>query len=210
MGTYRTIKALVFDYIHRCKGQVDYETLTDEVKNNFPQSKWKKTHWAYYRYQIVHGRFKKSFSEEERANLAQGRKVPKADATVPVSQKIVADTLPVTKGPAPKDPEVKRIGDNVLNHVRFVISLAAGQDANLKFKLNRWVSSRLLQDEIRIKRPIKRNLWDSGVQACQACGQTFGSLKGVEIHRKNTDLGYSLENCELLCRECHQELYRHG
>ncbi|MCD4699256.1 MAG: HNH endonuclease [Phycisphaerae bacterium] len=210
MGTYRTIKALVFDYIHRCEGLVDYSTLTDEVINNFPQSKWKETHWSWYRYQITRGRFKKFFSEEERSNLAQGQRVPKADAVEPMYRKPAADTLPVTKGPAPKNPEVKRIGDVILNQARFVISLAAGQDANLKFKLNRWVSSRLLQDEIRIKRPIKRNLWDSGVRACQACGQAFGSLKGVETHRKNTDLGYSLENCELLCRECHQELNRHS
>jgi len=97
MSNYRTIKALVFDYIHRRKGQVDYKTLTDEVINDFPQSKWKKTHWAYYRYQIVHGRFKKFFSEKERANLAQGRRVPKTAATVPVSQKITADTLSLIK-----------------------------------------------------------------------------------------------------------------
>jgi len=45
--SYQYIKDLVFDIIHRSKGFVDYETVTAEVKKYFPQSKWKKTHWAW-------------------------------------------------------------------------------------------------------------------------------------------------------------------
>lgn len=63
-----------------------------------------------------------------------------------------------------------------------------------------------LGDEIRVKRPIKKQLWDRGIGSCQACNQPFGPLKGVEIHRKDGARGYSADNCELLCRECHQEL----
>jgi len=70
----------------------------------------------------------------------------------------------------------------------------------------RWVFARLMRDEIRIKRPIKQELWDAGMRECQACGQRFSALKGAELHRKDEDKGYSVENCELLCRECHQEL----
>ena len=38
---YRTIKSLVFDYIHHRNGQVNYEALTKEVLEHFPGSKWK-------------------------------------------------------------------------------------------------------------------------------------------------------------------------
>ncbi len=43
---YRTIKGLVFDYVRKHEGAVDYDPLTAEVKKHFPESKWKKTHWA--------------------------------------------------------------------------------------------------------------------------------------------------------------------
>lgn len=104
-----------------------------------------------------------------------------------------------------KKEKVKQIGDEILEHTRFVIGLAAGNDAQMRFKLNRWVYARLMQDEIREKRPVKQALWDSGIKACQRCGKKFKSIKGVEIHRKDSNKTYSVENCQLLCRECHQK-----
>jgi 5-methylcytosine-specific restriction endonuclease McrA len=65
-----------------------------------------------------------------------------------------------------------------------------------------------MQYEIQLKKPIKKALWDSGIRACQNCGKGFSSIKGVEIHRKDGNLGYSKENCELLCRPCHQQTQR--
>lgn len=199
---YRTIKSLVLDHVHRHAGNVEFDTLTEEVRKCFPESKWKKTHWAWYRHQIVRGRFRDLFTAEERAALSQ-RKAPDARPQAPTKATAVKS---LARGPKPRDKEVKRIGDAVLNHVRFVLSEVAGDDVDKRFKLNRWVFSRLLQDEIRIKRPIKKKLWDGGMRSCQACGQNFASTKRVEIHRKNESTGYSIENCELLCRECHQEL----
>ncbi|MCK4284292.1 MAG: hypothetical protein KAX44_08245, partial [Candidatus Brocadiae bacterium] len=72
---YRTIKSLVFDHIRRKQGRVSYEELTSEVLRHFPNSKWKKTHWAYYRWQIVHGRYEKEFSDDIRQALSSGKKV---------------------------------------------------------------------------------------------------------------------------------------
>ncbi|MBL7186208.1 MAG: hypothetical protein ISS70_07760 [Phycisphaerae bacterium] len=68
---YRSIKELVFDLIHRTSGKIDYKTVTEEVKKHFPKSKWKKTHWSWYRSQITsdRGRYRKLFSYEERRNL---------------------------------------------------------------------------------------------------------------------------------------------
>lgn len=212
MGTsaspYRTIKALVFDFIHRTKGRVDYDALTAEVKTHFPWSKWNKTHLAWYRTQVTRGRFKNLFSDEERANLLSGKGTGLLlDVKLPPPQHGKPVPPSPGRGPLSKDPEVKRIGDEILNHVRFVISEVSGGDPNLRFKLNRWIYARLMQEEIRFKRPIKQKLWDSGMQSCQACGQKFNSLKGIDIHRKNAKLTYSFENCELLCRQCHQDIH---
>ena len=198
--SYETIKAVVFDHVHRTKGHVDYDALTAEVRKHFPESRWKKTHWSWYRTQITRGRFKDQFSDEERNALRNLSSKPRAVGPG-------GSTHPpcgAKRGPKARDDEVKNLGDPILNHVRFVIGVAARDNEALRFRLNRWVYSRLLQDEVRAKRPIKKLLWTSGMHACQVCGRAFSSLKGVEIHRKNPDLGYSVDNCELLCHKCHQ------
>ena len=73
---YRSIKELVFDLIHRTSGIIDYKTITEEVKKHFPKSKWKKTHWYWYRSQITseRGRYRKLFSSEEQRNLQTNQK----------------------------------------------------------------------------------------------------------------------------------------
>jgi len=191
--TYKSIKDLVFDLIHRTSGLIDYKTLTHQVKQAFPNSKWKKSHWAWYRSQIKIGRFKELFSKKERQNLfgepkerLQGERLELGEE---VQEREVSD--------------IKRVGDAILSHVRFVINETITDDAS-RFKLNRWVYSRLQQDENKQKRPIKQKMWDYGIQSCQACGKNFNTSKGVEIHRKDSSKGYSVENCELLCRPCHQ------
>jgi len=156
----------------------------------FPDSKWKISHWSWYKNQIKNGRFKEEFSAEEKKNLKLNK----------LSSKF-------------KDPEVqqkeenmvKKVGDNLLNHVRMMIKEIAKDDEDYEFKLNRWVYARLMIDERKKKTPIKQQLWSMGMTACQDCNKEFPSLKGVEIHRKDTSRAYSLENCELLCRPCHQK-----
>lgn len=189
--SYRTIKDLVFDIIHRTEGKVDYETVTRYVLEGFPKSKWKTTHWAWYKCQIKSGRFKNEFSAEEKKNL----KLNKAE-------KISLDIIPPGKK---AENHVKRVGDSILDHVRLMIKEIAKDDENFTFKLNRWVYARLMQDEIRKKRPIKQELWDLGMKSCQVCGKEFQTLKGVEMHRKDGARAYSISNCELLCRPCHQK-----
>jgi hypothetical protein len=103
---------------------------------------------------------------------------------------------------------VKRVGDKILDHVRFVIATAAGDDPDMRFSLNRWIFQRLSNEERLAKKSIKAKLWRTGMQSCQACGEGFKSPKNVEIHRKDDMRGYFVENCELLCRDCHIELGR--
>ena len=203
--SHRTIKSLVLDYVHRTSGNVDYETLTGEVKRAFPDSVWKKTHWAWYKHQITSGRFQDMFSDAEVTALGGSTtgRTTIDDTTIPSPP-----TATTRRGPVARDPYVKKIGDEILRQVRVILDLAAGEDNLMRFKLNRWVFARLMQDEIRIKRPIKKHLWDTGTQKCQACEQPFNVMKGVELHRTDASKGYSVENCELLCRECHQEIGR--
>ena len=203
---YRTIKALVFDFVHRNQGRVDPDALAERVTRAFPWSRWKKTHWAWYKYQIAKGRYKEEFGEEERANVAKSgaKHIPLDAGVVFQPRKVLPPAGP--RGPAPRDTKVKRIGDAVLSPVRFVLDLASVGDDGLRFRLNRWIYSRLLQDERRTKAPVKKLLWNSGIRHCQACGERFRTQRGLEIHRVNSNEGYSVKNCELLCRDCHQSL----
>jgi len=171
---YRTIKELVLDINSRI-GLSDYEATTREVKEHFPNSKWSKSHFAWYRSQIRTGR------------ITSTQKLP-------------------SKSPE-SGPDVKRIGDQILAHISFILDISAKNDSDLRFKINRWVYSRLLQAEVRAKRPIKKQLWNAGMRSCQAlgCPKEFSTLKNVEIHRKDSTRGYSVENCILLCRECHEK-----
>ena len=68
---YPTIKSLVFDFVHRYGGRVNYNKLTEEVLRYFPDSKWKESHWRYWRYQIFQGKTTETFSESELANLGK-------------------------------------------------------------------------------------------------------------------------------------------
>lgn len=55
MGEYRTIKELVID---TCIGEgsfPEYEKITALVKHHFPESKWQKTHYAWYKSKIKSG-----------------------------------------------------------------------------------------------------------------------------------------------------------
>jgi len=199
--TYRSIKELVFDIIRQTKGLAEYETVTKAVKKYFPKSKWKESHWGYYRSQITSeiGRYKDEFPEQIKSNLRRGVRSSRGRP-----RKKVKLVLRKRKKRETKEERIKRIGDAILEHARFVIGMAAGNDAGIRFKLNRWVYARLMQDEIREKRPVKQSLWDSGMRSCQKCGKEFTSIKGMEIHRKDGDKVYSVANCELLCRTCHQ------
>lgn len=178
-----TIKSTVFDAIRRAKGKITYDDITPVVKELFPESKWQKSHWAWYKSRIVTGRFSGEFSQAEKKNLAS------------VDGSLETNSV-----------EVKKVGDDILRHVRSSLDRAAKEDVDLRFKINRWIFARLHEDERKAKRPIKKELWEIGDQSCDECGKAFPSSKGVELHRENPDVGYSLENCILLCWPCHQKV----
>lgn len=55
MSHYRTIKELVIETCITDGGFPSYEKLTSLVRQNFPTSKWQKTHYAWYKSKIKTG-----------------------------------------------------------------------------------------------------------------------------------------------------------
>ena len=60
MSGYRTIRELVID-TYMSEGEFpSYEKLTSLIKANFPNSKWKESHYSWYKSQIRTGKIKVS------------------------------------------------------------------------------------------------------------------------------------------------------
>ncbi len=178
---YRTIKELVFDFVRMSDGAVNPEELEQQVLTYFPDSAWNNTHWNWYRYQICKGRFQEEFSGNVKIKLSEN----------------IADR-------SNNQNLVKERGDEILRQTRIAITEAANGNADLRFKINRWVYARLMQDERQQKKPFKQALWDSGIRACQICGKPFPSLRGVHLHRIDASKDYDIDNCQLLCKLCHK------
>jgi len=104
------------------------------------------------------------------------------------------------------DPKIKTIGDSLLSHINFVLDTISADDQVLRFKLNRWIFTRLQKKEIQSKKPIKEELWNSGNKQCSECHKEFKTMKNVEIHRKDQNKIYSIKNCVLVCKECHEKI----
>lgn len=179
----KTIKQVVFDIISRTKGKVDFETITSQVMKISPKSKWDKTHWSWYRSQIKSGKYKDLFSRRVRYHLGLESK------------------------PNNGNEKVKRLGDQILTQTRKVMGRKCSRDSDLRFKVNRWVHSRLQQDERKESTRIKKTLWESGKRSCKECRKNFMNLRNVEIHRIDSARAYFFDNCMLLCRTCHQKCH---
>jgi hypothetical protein len=182
---FRTIKHLVFDFIHRTKGKVDYPSLEREVLQQFPNSAFNPSHWSWYRNQCSKGRFAAHFSTEEKTNMASTmRRGPRGDQLV------------------------RQRAAPILRSVRQAIEQAADGDQDLEFKIRRWIFARLQMDEAQPKRKMKKALWELGSRRCRHCGGEFKSLTGLELHRLDSTKGYLLDNCVLVHRACHVDMER--
>lgn len=69
------IKNVLFDYIIKNNGEVNFEDITKKILLCFPNSLWKKTHWAWYKTQITSpkGKYFNLFSEEIKNKLTNGK-----------------------------------------------------------------------------------------------------------------------------------------
>ena len=100
----------------------------------------------------------------------------------------------------PKDEKVKRLGDEILNHIRDWLNREC-QDATFRFLVNRWVYSRFQLDYRGETKRMKKALLRSGMTECRGCGPHQGNL---EVHRIDDSIEYKEENCTLLCAACHK------
>jgi len=108
-------------------------------------------------------------------------------------------------GKRAKNPKVATIADRLLDTIREEMNkLGSGYD---QFYLRRWIYVRLQIEEQNEKKKIKNELWERGKQKCSYCDRTFASLKQVHIHRKNAEQEYSVDNCILLHKECHNNTH---
>jgi 5-methylcytosine-specific restriction endonuclease McrA len=101
--------------------------------------------------------------------------------------------------------KLRTIGQSLYKQIKARIKREA-KTPDEWFYLNRFIYSRLQLDERRLKEKIKDELFKA-TPTCAFCGQKFDSEKGVEIHRKDGEKGYSRENCVLVHRECHEKLH---
>jgi hypothetical protein len=69
----QTIKDFIFEYISENEGNVNFEKLSNLIFKIFPNSQWKKTHWAWYKTQIVSpkGKYYNIFTDSIKNNLSK-------------------------------------------------------------------------------------------------------------------------------------------
>ena len=75
MNQYRSIKELVIDLYNSEGSMPSYEKVTALVRQHFPQSRWKDSHYAWYKSQIKTGKMsvasEESCSDETEAGIEQ-------------------------------------------------------------------------------------------------------------------------------------------
>ena len=152
-----------------------------------------------YMHQIGAATSKQGFHDETTRSIKNGTSSELCDGknSTPPSLKT---------GRKPKNEKVKHIGNKILDYARQTIEQESGNDPGGQFAVNRWVYQRLAIDERKDKGWIKQTIWESRAQICRCCKSKFDSLKGLHLHRKDDSAGYSLDNCELLHKECHERL----
>jgi hypothetical protein len=95
----------------------------------------------------------------------------------------------------------------ILQDVRQKIKAAAGSDPDRWFYLNRYVFARLQLDGRAQNEMIRNGLFQNSPY-CHHCENELLEIRGIELHRLESDRGYSVENCVLIHRECHQKLHQ--
>jgi hypothetical protein len=118
-ANHSTIKRLVFDFIHEHEGRVDYAKLEKAVLEEFPDSKFKPTHWSWYRYQCTKGRFADQFTETEKASIGASKSRRRGSH---------ADSSGAIEGEV-EEVETRPISGAILSAVRDVIAAARKYEA---------------------------------------------------------------------------------
>jgi hypothetical protein len=94
--------------------------------------------------------------------------------------------------------------NEILQHVRQLITEHSANDPDKWWYANRFVFARLMLDERKTKSGVKKRLF-AAKDACYRCGQPFEVKKGVNLHRLDQSKGYGDGNCVLMHPQCHQD-----
>lgn len=103
------------------------------------------------------------------------------------------------------EDRAKAIG--ILERVRGEIDAAAGEDAELRFQVRRYVVKRLEFDERGTptqRRKLKEQKWKFQRGLCYECAEPLPQ-RGAELHRLRAMDGYTEANTQLLCQTCHRK-----
>jgi hypothetical protein len=104
-----------------------------------------------------------------------------------------------------KFEDLRKVGSRLYKDIKEKIKKESETEDEW-FYLNRFVYARLQLDEKMGKRKIKKELFHKN-PFCYLCKKKFESMRGVEVHRKDNQRGYSESNCVLLHRECHEKIH---
>jgi len=140
---FNTIKDLVFTYIRENNGNINFEDATSLVLEMFPNSEWKKTHWAWYKNQIVspNGKYYHLFSEDIRKNISS-----KSNSTHYKSY------TPNTKKNNLNEREEYYIFDNYSENVEKTIAICLGKICH---HIHPEIIKRITEANVRFKNGFK-------------------------------------------------------
>ena len=198
--TFRKKKDMVRHYLTSIQAHesVDYELLYESAISQFQdwkvEDKEKVIRWLkQYIYQI---------SMEKLEN--EDPSIVDKD----VSENELEDIELPRRGPNAKNAEIQQLGHDLLDELKKKMSDSVGND-DLYFLLNRFVWVRLRKYEDDKKKDVKEKLIDMNGIECVDCGERFGHPKKLHLHRIDENKSYAIENCEMLCKECHYKVH-HG
>ncbi len=114
-----TIKDILFDYIKQSEGNVNYEEITEIILSNKPKSKWKLTHWSWYKSQIVSrtGKYHNLFSKEIKENISKSKNNTKPYLKVVKTKTIISKIIKFIDNSNLVEKELAIILGKVSHHI---------------------------------------------------------------------------------------------
>lgn len=198
-------KDFVRNYVVKSKkqGSVNYEELYELITIKFKD--WREANktnvirWLkQYVYQINLASNNDDWSEVEFETSEE-------ELNVSDNELLTGSTIKVNR--KAKNDKIQKLGHDILNYIKSHINDGIENDVNMYFMLNRFIWVRLRQYEDKLKKTVKAELCEMGLE-CTGCGCHFRHIKKLELHRIDINKTYNVDNCVLLCKPCHINVHR--
>jgi hypothetical protein len=115
-----TIKDILFEYIEKTEGNVDFEEITDIILSKKPTSKWQLTHWKWYKTHIIspNGKYHYVFSKQIVDNISKNKtKRDKPTCKSTYERQTVSETINFIDNSAIVERELAIILGKVSHHI---------------------------------------------------------------------------------------------